>query len=62
MEKEYYTAKDLAALFKEIVADTEAGKREDAHPREKEAFQKILDEESKVLTAEKTKETKGIEL
>ena len=56
------TAEELAALFKEIRADTAAGKRENAHgtPAEKEAFQKILDGKTKAAGLTKTQEN-GIE-
>jgi len=45
-----------AALFKEIVADTEAGKREGAHRLGKEAFQNILDGKADAPAAEKGKD------
>ena len=60
MEKEFYTAEELAALFKEIRADEAAAKREDAHWYGKEAFQRILDAKTKTPAAEKGKD-RGIE-
>ncbi len=54
------TAKEQAALFKEIREDEAAGKREDAHWYGKEAFQKILDGTTEAPAAEKGK-NKGIE-
>jgi hypothetical protein len=50
------TGEGLAALRKEIVADTEAGKREDAHWYGKEAFQKIFNGKPEAPTAEKGKD------
>ena len=60
MEKESYTAEELAALFNEIRADAAAAKREDAHWYGKEAFRNILDGKTKAPTVEKGKD-KGIE-
>ncbi len=60
MEKESYTAEELAALFKEIRADEAAAKREDAHWYEKEAFKKILDGKTKAVAVEMGKD-KGME-
>ncbi len=54
------TAKEQAALFKEMRADEEAAKREDAHWYGKEAFQQILDGKTEAPAAEKGKD-KGIE-
>lgn len=54
------TAEEQARLFKEIVADTEAGKREDAHPRGKDAYQEMLNAKSEACAVEKGKD-KGIE-
>ena len=50
------TAKEQAALFKEIREDEVAGKREDAHWYGKEAFQKILDGKTEAAAAEKGKD------
>ena len=41
MVKEFYSAEELAALFKEIRADEAAAKREDAHWYGREAFRNI---------------------
>ncbi len=60
MEKERYSAEELAALFKEIRADEAAGKREDAHWYRKEAFQELLNGQPKPSVPEKG-EDKGIE-
>jgi hypothetical protein len=54
------TAEEQSALRKEIAADPEAGKREDAHWYGTEAFQKILNEKSKAPAPEKGKD-RGIE-
>ena len=54
------TAREQAALFKEIREDEAAGKREDAHWYGKEAFQKILDGPTEAAAVEKGKD-KGIE-
>jgi len=54
------TAEEQSALRKEIAADTEVGKREDAHWYGKDAFQKILNEKSKAPAPEKGKD-RGIE-
>jgi predicted amidohydrolase YtcJ len=58
--KEFYTAEELAALFKEIREDEAAAKREDAHCYGTEAFKNILDAKEQAPAAEKTKD-KGIE-
>jgi hypothetical protein len=60
MYKEYYTAEELAALFKEIREDEAAAKREDAHWHGSGAFKNILDGKAETPVAEKTKD-KGIE-
>jgi hypothetical protein len=60
MVKQFYTAEELAALFKEIQADESAAKREDAHWYGREAFKNILDAKEQAPAAEKTKD-KGIE-
>ena len=54
------SAKEQAALFKEIREDEVAGKREDAHWYGREAFQKILDGTTEAAAAEKGKD-RGIE-
>jgi hypothetical protein len=54
MEKESYTAEELAALFKEWRNDYAAAKREDAHWYGREAFQEILDGKTEPPAAEKT--------
>lgn len=56
MDKQNYTARELAALFKEIRADEAAGKREDAHWYGMEAFQRILDAKTKTPATEKAKD------
>ena len=56
MEKESYTAAELAAPFKEIRADEAAAKGEDADWYGKEAFQELLNEKAKYPAAEKGKE------
>ena len=56
MEKESYTAEELAALFKEIRADEAAARREDAHWYGKEAFQKILEGKTEAPAVEKGKD------
>jgi hypothetical protein len=61
MEKESYTAEELAALFKEMRADEAAAKREDAHWYGKEAFKNILDGKTKAPAVEKDKDNRGIE-
>ena len=61
MEKEYYTAEELAALFKEMRADEAAAKQEDAHCYGKEAFQKILDGKTKAAPAVEKSKDRGIE-
>ena len=60
MEKESYTAEELAALFKEIRADEAAAKREDAHWYGRETFQEILNGKMKAPAVEKGKDN-GIE-
>jgi hypothetical protein len=60
MKKEFYSAAELAALFKEMRADEAAGKREDAHQRAKEAFHEILDGKTKSPAVEKGND-RGIE-
>jgi hypothetical protein len=60
MTKQFHTAEELAALFKEIRADEAAAKREDAHWYGREAFRNILDAKADAPAAEKTKD-KGIE-
>ena len=54
--KEFYTAEELAALFKEIREDEAAAKREDAHWYGMEAFKRILDAKTKAPADEKAKE------
>ena len=62
MEKEFYTAEELAAIFKEMREDYAAGKREEAHWYGREAFQDILDAKTKTPTVEKDKDKdRGIE-
>jgi len=60
MENEYYSAEELANLFKEIRADEAAGKREDAHWYRKESLKELVNEKTKAQTAEKDKD-RGIE-
>ena len=60
MEEEFYTAEEFAALLKEISADREVAKREDAHWYGEEAFAKFLDARRKAPVNDKAK-GKGIE-
>jgi len=60
MEKESYTAAELAATFREIRADEAATKGEDADWNGKEAFKKILDGKTEAPAVEKGKD-KGME-